>query len=666
MCGFVGFIERQRHQASELGLSMADQIRHRGPDDGGVWTDMTLGVTLAHRRLSILDLSPAGHQPMISASGRFVVAFNGEIYNHFALRTELEQETSGIAWRGHSDTETMLAGFDVWGIEATLKKLVGMFAFAVVDHEQRTLTLARDRLGEKPLYFGWQGDAFLFGSELKALRKHPKWRGELDQDALASYMRLSYVPAPMSIFKGIKKLYAGCLATLPLEKTATGSGDGVYLSQELETKAYWSALDARNNPAWTNLSATQAKDELHHRLHQAIAGQLQADVPVGAFLSGGVDSSLIVALMQAQCNTPVKTFAIGFDDPRLDEAPYARAVAKHLGTDHTELYLSADDVVNTIPTIIGIYDEPLADSSQIPTYLVSKLARNNVTVSLSGDGGDELFGGYNRYGWGESIWQRLRLLPTPVRAFASKLLLSVAAKHWDRALGLVTGTGTTTNGNRAFGDKLHKLALMINVADRDALYQKLISQQRESDSLVLVGTRKQPSWDQIQVALSQQQNPTQSFAEYSMLRDLVGYMSDDILAKLDRAAMAVSLETRTPLLDHRVVEFAVGLPMHHKLHQGQTKCLLRQLLYQYVPKELIERPKQGFSVPLDAWLRGRLKDWAYAYLEPTKLKSDALLNAELVEKRWQEHQRGEHNWQHWLWNVVMFQAWKDAWLHDQN
>jgi asparagine synthase (glutamine-hydrolysing) len=654
MCGFVGFIERERQHANELALSMADQIRHRGPDDAGVWTNAPLCVTLAHRRLSIVDLSPAGHQPMLSASGRFTIAFNGEIYNHQELRAELESEVGSMTWRGHSDTETTLAGFEAWGIEATLKKLVGMFAFAVVDREQRTLTLARDRLGEKPLYFGWQADAFLFGSEIKALRKHPKWRGELDQNALSNYMRLSYVPAPMSIFKGINKLCAGCVATLPLGNARLDLG------LEPEIKPYWSAIDARDNPALANLSEVQAKNELHRRLQQAITGQLQADVPVGAFLSGGVDSSLIVALMQAQCTLPVKTFAIGFDDARLDEAPYARAVAKHLGTDHTELYLSSDDVIGTIPTIIDIYDEPLADSSQIPTYLVSKLARQSVTVSLSGDGGDELFGGYNRYGWGESIWQRLRLLPTPLRKLASTLLLSVPARHWDCILGLVTSAGTTRNGDRALGDKLHKLALVINVADRDALYQKLISQQRESDSLV-VDTHEKPSWDQIQVALSQQQQPIASFAEHAMMRDLIGYMSDDILAKLDRAAMAVSLETRTPLLDHRVVEFAVGLPMQHKLHQGQTKSLLRQVLYQYVPKELIERPKQGFSVPLDVWLRGKLKDWAYTHIEPHKLKADGLLNADLVAKRWQEHQCGDHNWQHWLWNVVMFQAWKNKW-----
>lgn len=654
MCGFAGFFEHARERPQELGLFMAEQIRHRGPDDSGVWADTTLGITLAHRRLSILDLSPAGHQPMVSASGRFVVAFNGEIYNHLPLRRELEHITGEIAWRGHSDTETMLAGFETWGVNATLEKLVGMFAFAVVDRERRTLTLARDRLGEKPLYYGWQGNAFLFGSELKALRKHPNWRGELNRDALSSYMRLSYVPSPMSIFTGIQKLNAGCLATIPLDITRSNPG------VEPKIQSYWSALDSRNDPSLTYLSMQEAKAELQRRLQQSIAGQLQADVPIGAFLSGGVDSSLIVALMQAQCTLPVRTFAIGFDDPRLDEAPYARAVAKYLGTDHTELYLSAEEVVDSVPTIIGIYDEPLADSSQIPTYLVSKLARQQVTVSLSGDGGDELFGGYNRYSWGEAIWRRLRLIPVPARRLASKLLLALPAKHWDRVLRLVTADHTRRGSNNAWGDKLHKLALIINVPDRDALYQKLISQQREPDSIVL-DTEEQLSWDRTQVASASQHTPIESFSEHAMMRDLIGYMGDDILAKLDRAAMAVSLETRTPLLDHRVVEFAVGLPMDQKLEQGQTKRLLRQLLYDYVPKELIERPKQGFSVPLDAWLRGRLKDWAYGYIEPSRIRGDGILNAELVEKRWQQHQRGEHNWQHWLWNVVMFQAWKEKW-----
>jgi asparagine synthase (glutamine-hydrolysing) len=652
MCGFVGFIEHQRTHASELATSMADQIRHRGPDDSGVWEDAPRGVVLAHRRLSILDLSPAGHQPMHSASGRFVIAFNGEIYNHLDLRHALEIQLGIVSWRGHSDTETMLAGFEAWGIEATLQKMVGMFAFAVVDREQRQLTLARDRFGEKPLYCGWQGDAFLFGSEIKALRHHPKWQGELNHDALDSYMRLSYVPAPESIFKGVAKLPAGCFASMKLDARA---------GQELDVKTYWSALDSRNNPEWANLSDGDTQAELRTRLKSAIARQLQADVPVGAFLSGGVDSSLIVAMMQAQSATPIQTFAIGFDDQRLDEAPYARAVAKHLGTNHTELYLSADDVIDTIPTIIDIYDEPLADSSQIPTYLVSKLARQSVTVSLSGDGGDELFGGYNRYGWGESIWRRLRHLPAPIRSMVSAILLSLPATQWDKVIGLIKRNNT----EKLLGDKLHKLALMMNVKERDGLYQKLVSQQRESDSLVLSANEYphgSQSWDQMQVLNSHRQQPIQSFAEHAMLRDLLGYMSDDILAKLDRAAMAVSLETRTPLLDHRVVEFAIGLPMHHKLHQGKTKHLLRQLLYRYVPRELIERPKQGFSVPLDAWLKGRLKDWACAHLEHSKLKTEGLLNAELVQRRWQQHQSGEHNWQHWLWNVVMFQAWKEKWL----
>jgi asparagine synthase (glutamine-hydrolysing) len=652
MCGLVGFIERQRTHARELATSMANQIRHRGPDDAGIWADSCDGVALAHRRLSIVDLSPAGHQPMQSATGRFVIAFNGEIYNHLSLRQDLDKQLGSLSWRGHSDTETMLAGFEAWGIETTLQKMVGMFAFAVVDREQRQLTLARDRLGEKPLYFGWQGDAFLFGSEIKALRQHPKWQGNLNHDALSSFMRLSYVPAAASIFKGVAKLPAGCFASMKLDAKA---------GQDLAVKAYWSALASRNTAHWANLSDADAQAELRTRLQEAIAGQLQADVPVGAFLSGGVDSSLIVAMIQAQSATPIQTFAIGFDDPRLDEAPYAQAVAKHLGTDHTELYLSADDVIDTIPTIIDIYDEPLADSSQIPTYLVSKLARQSVTVSLSGDGGDELFGGYNRYGWGESIWRRLRHLPAPARAMASGALLSIPARHWETIIGLVK----RDSGGQLLGDKLHKLALMMNVKDRDGLYQKLVSQQRESDSLVLNANEHQhglQSWDQIQVLYSHRQQPIQSFAEHAMLRDLLGYMTDDILAKLDRAAMAVSLETRTPLLDHRVVEFAIGLPMHHKLRKGQTKHLLRKLLYQYVPRELIERPKQGFSIPLDAWLKGRLKDWAYAHLEPSKLKAEGLLNADLVARRWQEHQSGEHNWQHWLWNVVMFQAWKEKWL----
>lgn len=659
MCGFVGFIEHDRARATELATAMADQIRHRGPDDSGVWEDLSLGVVLAHRRLSILDLSPAGHQPMHSASGRFVIAFNGEVYNHLELRSELVQG-SEINWRGHSDTETLLAGFDVWGIEATLRRAVGMFALAVVDRQSRRMTLARDRLGEKPLYYGWQGDAFLFGSELKALKPHPKWQGKLDIEALTSYMRLSYVPTPMSIFEGIQKLPASCLATIQL--------DGP-VGQRPSIQPYWSALDHRNNPDFKNISSADAEEKLKALLETSIAGQLQADVPVGAFLSGGVDSSLVVAMMQAQSSTKVKTFTIGFDDPRLDEAPFARVIAKHLGTDHTELYLSADNVIDTIPAMIDIYDEPLADSSQIPTYLVSKLAVNDVTVSLSGDGGDELFGGYNRYRWGESIWGKLKYVPASLRPLLANALTAIPAKQWDKAISLFQAKAILTDNapDPAYGDKLHKLAMMLNVKDRDGLYERLISQQRESESLVLAnrqtGSRSQSSsWDRTLVQTSNQLSRISRFDEHAMLRDLLGYMSDDILAKLDRAAMAVSLETRAPLLDHRVVEFAVGLPMHHKRHQGQTKQLLRQLLYRYVPKEMIERPKQGFSVPLDVWLRGRLKDWAYDHINPTKINAEGLLNADLIERRWQQHQSGEHNWQHWLWNVVMFQVWKEKWL----
>ena len=665
MCGFVGFIERDRARATELATAMADQIRHRGPDDSGVWEDLSLGVVLAHRRLSILDLSPAGHQPMRSASGRFVIAFNGEIYNHLELRTELDS-LGETGWRGHSDTETLLMGFDVWGIESTLTRAVGMFAFAVVDRQSREITLARDRLGEKPLYYGWQGDAFLFGSELKALKRHPKWQGTIDTEALANYMRLSYVPTPMSIFEGIQKLPAACIATVKLDNRN---------QQTPIIKPYWSALNHRHNPELTDISSAEAEEKLNALLKTSIAGQLQADVPLGAFLSGGVDSSLVVALMQAQSTSKVKTFCIGFDDPRLDEAPFARAIAKHLGTDHTELYLSADDVIDTIPTIVDIYDEPLADSSQIPTYLVSKLAVKDVTVSLSGDGGDELFGGYNRYRWGESIWEKLKYVPAPLRPLLANALTAIPARQWDKVIGLFKSnpnddsrdTATTPTTNPAYGDKLHKLAMMMNVKDRDGLYEKLISQQRESVSLVLADPKSgsgshTSSWDRTLVQTSSQQSAIASFAEHAMLRDMLGYMSDDILAKLDRAAMAVSLETRAPLLDHRVVEFAVGLPMQHKRHQGQTKQLLRHLLYHHVPRKMIERPKQGFSVPLDAWLRGRLKDWAYDHINPTKIKVDGLLNAELIERRWQQHQSGGHNWQHWLWNVVMFQAWKERWM----
>ena len=643
MCGLTGIFSPAGlgQDAAEITRRMADALVHRGPDDAGVWVDAAAGIALGHRRLSILDLSPAGHQPMVSPGGRYVIAFNGEIYNHLDLRAALPN----VAWRGHADTETLLAAVEAWGIEATLKKLTGMFAFALWDRETRSLMLARDRLGEKPLYYGWQGDVFLFGSELKALRAHPAWRGGIDRNALADYMRYGYVPLPQSIYQGIAKLLPGTWLTLTSDTPATVSPTPTF---------YWRALDAAHAAVRDDLDDGAATAELDAHLRRAISGQMLADVPLGAFLSGGIDSSTVVALMQAQSARPVRTFTIGFNESGYDEAQHAKAVAAHLGTEHTELYLSAQDALAVIPRLPQMYDEPFGDSSQIPTYLVAAMARQHVTVALSGDGGDELFGGYNRYFWGRSIWQRIGTLSIPLRRMLGGMMTTLSPSTWDKLGGALP----SRLRQPTLGDKIHKLASVIDVANPEVLYQRLISQHRETGSIVIGAgvPADAPQWADSEMAAFTRQD----FTERMMFHDLVGYLPNDILTKVDRAAMAVSLETRVPLLDHHVAEFAWQLPLHMKIRHGQGKWLLRQVLYRYVPKELIERPKQGFGVPIDAWLRGPLREWAEALLDESRLRREGFLHPTPVREKWEEHLSGRRNWQYWLWNVLMFQAWLEA------
>jgi asparagine synthase (glutamine-hydrolysing) len=649
MCGIAGCLAGSARQA-EIGdqvRRMADALVHRGPDDGGVWVDSTAPFAVSHRRLAILDLTPAGHQPMLSSSGRYVIAFNGEIYNHLELRRELDCP----AWRGHSDTETILAAIEAWGLKPALQKLVGMFAFALWDRERRELSLARDRVGEKPLYYGWQGDTFLFGSELKALAAHPAWCAKVDQGALTAFMRYGYVPLPHSIWCGIRKLLPGGFVVLP-EGSAAGS---------LPTpEYYWRALSEttleRHIPADDNAAA----DELEQHLRIATAGQMVADVPLGAFLSGGVDSSLVVALMQAQSSRPVRTFSIGFSEGDFNEAVYAKAVARHLGTDHTELYLEPADALEVIPRLVQMYDEPFGDSSQIATHLVAALARRDVTVCLSGDGGDELFGGYNRYFWGRSIWQRIGPLPRTLRRMVAGVITAISPEVWDS----VGRMAPARLHQKSFGDRLHKLAGVIDSADREELYRRLLSQQRDPEATVIGGVEPQ-IWADEEAFEFSARRPNCDFAERMMFQDLIGYMSDDILTKVDRAAMSVSLETRIPMLDHRVVEFAWSLPLHMKIRDGQGKWLLRQVLYRHVPKQLIERPKQGFGVPLASWLRGPLRDWAEALLDESRLRREGHLRPEPIRARWQEHLAGSRNWQYWLWNVLIFQAWRERWISGQ-
>ena len=666
MCGLVGFLGGRAGAdgSADLLRRMADTIKHRGPDDGGVWCDSEQRIGLGHRRLAIVDLSPAGHQPMISASGRYVIAFNGEIYNHLELRRELDGITPSLAlplegggdeirgeeairWRGHSDTETLLAGFEAWGIEATLKKTVGMFAIALWDREERVLTLARDRMGEKPLYYGFQNDTFLFGSELKALKAHPDFLGEIDRDVICLYLRHCTIPAPYSIYKGIKKLLPGTYLQLPF-------GGDVDALRAVAPQSYWSLAEvaAQGLAAPFAGSDADAIAALDSQLKQSIGLQMMADVPLGAFLSGGVDSSTVVALMQAQSARPVKTFSIGFDEQGYNEAEYAKAVAQHLGTDHTELYVSSAEAMQVIPMLGKMYDEPFADSSQIPTFLVAQMARQHVAVSLSGDAGDELFCGYNRYALADT-WGRIERVPFGVRRMAGRLVKSVAPANWD-AFFQQTANFLTLPVN--MGEKLGKLASrLVSVDGVNELYYSLVS-EIDNPEQVVIGAKEPATW-LTEVGMKSSFDDAKL---HMMLMDAMTYLPDDILVKVDRAAMANSLETRVPFLDHRVVEMAWTLPMAMKVRDGKSKWILRQVLYQYVPKQLIERPKAGFGIPLGDWLRGTLYEWAESLLDEKRLQSEGYFHPEPIRTKWAAHLSGKRDYTSSLWAVLMFQAWMDA------
>ncbi len=652
MCGITGFLFDPRrtlgYDPAVLLDAMTTRICHRGPDDSGAWIDADAGVALGHRRLSIIDLSPEGHQPMASGSGRYLIAFNGEIYNFKAVRAELEREAS-VRWRGHSDTEVMLAAFERWGVAGALRRFNGMFAFALWDRAERRLHLARDRAGEKPLYFGWVGGAFLFGSELKPMRAFPEWEGEVDVEALALFMRHNYVPGPRSIYRGISKLAPGTVLTLPWADAGAGRPHTI--------EPYWSARDAAEaglaDPfRGTDAEAVEALDRL---LTDAVGLRMEADVPLGAFLSGGVDSSTVVALMQKQSATPVRTFSIGFAEQGYDEAVYAREVARHLGTRHTEMYVTPEQAMDVIPRLPEMYDEPFADSSQIPTFLVSELARGHVTVALSGDAGDELFAGYNRYFWNQRIWNRIGWMPHPVRTRLSRGMRALSTDTWERLVRPVDSFIPARLRVKRPGEKMHKLADIVALRDEAAMYQSLVSHW-ELESGVVHGAPSAPTlldrpdeWARVP-----------DFTHSMLYLDFMTYLPDDILAKVDRASMAVSLEGRVPLLDHRVVEFAWRVPMSMKIREGQGKWLLRQVLDRYVPRTLIERPKMGFGVPVGGWLRGPLRDWAESLLDERRLREEGFLDAALVRGRWQEHLAGTRDWQYHLWDVLMFQAWHES------
>ncbi len=644
MCGIAGFYDRSLggDQARAVLAAMARAIRHRGPDGEGVWFDAGLGIGLAHRRLSIIDLSEAGAQPMASASGRFVITFNGEIYNHGELRRELLARDANLAFRGHSDTEVFLAACETWGVAEALARANGMFAMGLVDRETRQLHLMRDRLGEKPLYFGQAGGRLLFGSELKALRAHPSWQGALDFDALAAYFRYGHVPAPRSIHAGIGQLLPGEWVTIDLSRGEAPA---------IERRAYWSAADViRQGMAQPlRIGTSGALRELEALLEDAVRLRMEADVPLGAFLSGGVDSSVVVALMQRCSGSRVKTFSIGFAEETFDEAPAARAVARHLGTEHTELYVSPQQSLEVIPRLAHIYDEPFADSSQIPTFLVSQLARQHVTVSLSGDGGDELFGGYGRYEQALNVWRGMDAVPVWARRAIHSAIVSVPVPALN-ALGSWLPQRLTAG--RA-GDRAHKAAARLSMRSFDEVYRSLMSSWQEPQLALHREVRRQ---------LGPEERPgAAAFGpayERMMASDLVRYLPNDVLVKVDRASMAVSLEGRMPLLDPRLVEFAWRLPLSLKWRDGTGKWLLRELLYGLVPRHLVDRPKRGFGVPIGRWLQRELKEWATDLLSSEALMRDGILDTQRVTRMLQEHITGQREWATQLWTALMFQAWR--------
>jgi len=641
MCGIAGVLGGEI--TPQIILRMTKAVAHRGPDDEGVWLDTEAGIGLGHRRLAIIDVSAAGHQPMQSVSGRFVITFNGEIYNYPDLRADLEAQGLRVGWRGHSDTEILLAGFDLWGVKATLERAMGMFALALWDKQDRTLILARDRLGEKPLYYGRQGglsSPFLFGSELKAIAQHPDFNPEIDREALDLYVRYLAVPAPLSIYRGISKLLPGTML-----RVSAGS--------EPRIEAYWSGADvARAGVADPlSLSPEAATDELEALLEHAVGRQMVSDVPLGAFLSGGIDSSTVVAIMQKLSPRQVKTFTVGFHDEAFNEAPHAKAVAHHLGTDHNELYVSAQQAMDVIPRLPEMYDEPFADSSQIPTHLISALARTQVTVALSGDGGDEMFGGYDRYLFAARLWKKVAAIPAPIRSAAGRLMAGVPQDAWT-ALG-DKGGGLLPDALRVrrLGEKVRKVAPLLSAPSLDSFYEGVIASWPSDARLIVDRPASSRTLSHDLRGLDDVQR--------MMARDMLGYLPDDVLAKVDRAAMAVSLETRVPLLDPEVVAFAWRLPFDFKLRGGTSKWILRQVLHRHVPKELIERPKTGFGVPLDDWLRGPLRDWAADLLDPRRLASDGFFNAGSISEAWKGQLKGQANSSK-LWTVLMFQSWLDA------
>ena len=650
MCGIAGLIDRRlpgRQQLLSVASEMAGRLAHRGPDDRGVWAQESAGVAFGFRRLAIIDLSPAGHQPMASECSRYIITFNGEVYNHREIRSELQKRAH--RFKGTSDTEVMLAAISEWGLREALVRFVGMFAFALWDSLERKLYLVRDRLGIKPLYYSWSQNVFLFASELKALHAHPSFPDEIDRGALALMQRFGYVPDPHCIYRDTRKLLPGNFLEISTDCS---------VFHEPRVAAYWSVEDACRAELPDRLlrNEEEAEARLAALVSDAVRLRMVADVPVGAFLSGGIDSSLVVAVMQSMAHRSVKTFTIGFEEEGFNEAVAARGVAKHLGTDHTELVVTPGTAQSVIPLLPEMFDEPFADSSQIPTYLVSALARREVTVSLSGDGGDELFSGYDRYALGARTWGHLAHFPNALKGPARRLLRRFSPEQWDTAyrnFSLLLPARQLVSG---FGRKAHKLANLLSAQSSGEFYRLLVSQWQQSSEILLDDNEPSTAFNCVREGQS-----ATAFLETMARLDLVTYLPGDILTKVDRASMSVGLEARVPLLDHRIVEFALQLPMSFKIRQGVGKYILRKLLHRYVPQALVNRPKMGFGVPIGRWLREPLRDWAQDLLQERAIRDAGYFRADMIRQLWREHLTGRADWSSRLWTVLMFQSWLKRW-----
>lgn len=655
MCGFAGLININNYSRNEMARivkSMGDEIAHRGPDDSGEWIDESSKIAFAHRRLSILDLSKAGHQPMFSSSNRYILVFNGEIYNHLEIRKEIEKKCKkNILWIGHSDTETLLHSIEIFGIHKTLQKLSGMFAIAVWDQKLNKLTIARDRFGEKPLYYGWIGQTFIFCSELKSIKKYPNFKNTIDRMALKEYLQYCYVPAPKTIYQDIFKLLPGNYIEINI------FGDEIQLSKTIE---YWSLKNLIIHQQ-SNLINNENKNitNVERALEKSVKSQMISDVPLGAFLSGGVDSSLIVALMQKQSMSAIKTFTIGFNDGIFnyigDESPFAKAVAEYLGTDHTELILESKDAQDIIPKLTEMYDEPFADSSQIPTHLVAKLARQHVTVALSGDGGDELFGGYNRYALAPKFWRTFSKIPFRYRKIIGSAINSISLRNWI-FLSSMVGSISLKNDLSKYGEKFFKLGKRLkNIETEEDLFISMISQWHSNEIFADSNDNFNNSSIRPRAFFKELDDKIEKvdFASKMMFVDSLTYLPDDILCKVDRAAMSVSLETRIPFLDEEVCKAAWQAPAHLKFN----KQLLRKALYRYLPRDLVDRPKEGFGIPLGKWLRGPLKNWVEDLLDTERIRKEGYFSPVYIDKIWKEHQENKVDWSHQLWTILMFQSW---------